>query len=162
MMLRNFLAKYSQRDQAIILVMGALVVLWLCYLMILEPLLDLRSQNRDDYVANQELLMWMQKSAAEANALGGSAKVRSSGTGSSAVVVVESALQQSGLTAPKRIEPEGNDKAVVQYDAVDFDKLMRALDRLQHSYGIRVSQASIHKTSSPGQTSATLNLERVK
>jgi type II secretory pathway component PulM len=56
-MLRDFLAKYSQRDQAVIIVMGAVVVLWLCYLLVLEPLLSLKSQNQDDYVANQELLL---------------------------------------------------------------------------------------------------------
>jgi general secretion pathway protein M len=161
-MLRDFLAKYSQRDQAVIIVMGAVVVLWLCYLLVLEPLLSLKNQNQDDYVANQELLLWMKNSAAEVGALGGSANVRTSGSGSSAVVVVESALQQSGLTAPKRIEPDGNNKAVVQYDTVDFDKLMRALDRLQHSYGIVVSQASINKSQTPGQTSALLNLERAQ
>jgi type II secretory pathway component PulM len=104
----------------------------------------------------------VKNSAAEIGALGGSANVRTSGSGSSAVVVVESALQQSGLTAPKRIEPDGNNKAVVQYDTVDFDKLMRALDRLQHSYGIVVSQASINKSQTPGQTSALLNLERAQ
>ena len=159
-MFRDFLAKYSQRDQAIIIVMGVFVVLWLCYLLVLDPLLSLKQQNQDDYVANQELLQWMQKSASEVKALGGSSVGRKSGSGSSAVVVVESALQQSGLTAPKRIEPDGSNKAVVQYDTVDFDKLMRALDRLQHSYGIVVNQASINKTQTPGQTSALLNLER--
>lgn len=161
-MLRDFLAKYSQRDQVVIIVMGIVVVLWLCYLLVLEPLLTLKNQNQDDYIANQELLLWMKNAAAEVKALGGSANVRISGSGSSAVVVVESALQQSGLTAPKRIQPEGNNKAVVQYDTVDFDNLMRALDRLQHSYGILVTQASINKSKTPGQTSALLNLERAQ
>lgn len=161
-MIRDFLAKYSQRDQILIIFMSVFVVAWLAFILVLEPLMDLKSQNEADYEANQELLSWMKKSAAEVRALGGSSQAQVSGRGSSAVVVVESALQQSGLTAPKRIEPNGNDKAVVQYDAVDFDKLMRALDRLEHSYGIRVSQANISKTSSPGRTSALINLERSK
>ncbi len=159
-MLRDFLAKYSQRDQAVIIVMGVIVVLWLSYLLVFDPLLSLKSQNQDDYLANQELLQWMKGSSAEVQALGGSSIGRKSGSGSSAVVVVESALQQSGLTAPKRIEPDGNNKAVVQYDNVDFDKLMRALDRLQHSYGIVVSQSNINKIQTLGQVSALLNLER--
>lgn len=159
-MFRDFLAKYSQRDQIIILVLGAMMAVWLVYLMVLEPLFEAKSQNEADYVANQELLAWMKQSAAEVRALGGASNTGVQGRGSSAVVVVESALQQSGLTAPKRIEPNGNNKAVVQYESVDFDKLMRALDRLEHSYGIAVNQATIGKTDASGRTSALLNLER--
>ena len=158
-MFKDFLAKYSQRDQLIIIVMGIVVVLWLCYLLVLEPLLSLKSQNQDDYVANQEFLLWMKNSAAEVKILSGSPKVR---TGSSAALVVESVLQQSGLTATKRIEPNGNNKVVVKYDVVDFDKLMRVLDHLQHSYGIIVSQASVNKSKTSGQALVRLHLKRAQ
>ncbi len=161
-MFRDFLAKYSRREQVIIIVTGLLVLIWLVYQLLLEPLIQTREQNAIDYTANRELLAWMQKSAAEVKALGGSSHRAAQGSGSSAVVVVESALQQGGLTAPKRIEPNGNNKAVLQYDAVDFNKLMQALDKLEHSYAIQVSQATISRTDAPGMASALINLERVQ
>lgn len=158
-MLREYLSKYSQREQLIIISGGILVGIWLLFLLLIEPLINLRTQNEDDLSVNRELLVWMQDAAQQVKAAGGGQSAPRS-TNSSAVVVVESSLKQSGLGNPKRIEPNGNNKAIVQYDPVDFDKLMRALDRLEHEHGIGVTQATINKTSTPGMVSALLNLER--
>lgn len=160
-MLREFLSKYSQRDQAIMIALAVLVVVSVLYLMVFEPLVKARTQNQDDYIANQELLAYMKKSAAEYRVAGGVSKVVSRGQSSSAVVVVESTLQQNGLSSPKRIEPNGNDKAVVQYDVVNFDKLVQALDKLEHNYGIVVEQAKItRQKESEGKVQVLLNLVR--
>lgn len=158
-MLKQWLSKYSSREQAIIIGLCVLVLIWFVYLFLLNPFLKYQTRIQQDTVNQQETLLWMQNAVKEYRQLSGS---QSGGMGSSGsvVVILESLISQAQLGNPQRIEPNGNNKAMVEFDNVPFDQLIALVGNLSEQSGIVLTQANIKRTKTSGVVAATLTLER--
>ncbi|EDY86446.1 general secretion pathway protein M [gamma proteobacterium HTCC5015] len=155
--------RYSQREQRTLLAGGAVLAVFLIYMLLLEPLVDFHQQGKADLETHRELHQWMAQAVAEYRSIGGSqsAPVASSG---SVAVAVENALKQSGLPKATRIAPKGQKAVSVSYDSVAFDRLMHTLDKLTLDQGLQLAQfqASAVGDERKGMASVEFELERAQ
>ena len=160
-MIKAYFSKYSERDQKILIGSAALVAVWASYMVIINPLLTFKTRQEADLIAHTELLSFMRASAAEIHASGGAGKrIAVQDANSSVVVVIENVFRQKGLTTPTSIEPKGGDKAIIQYDQVDFNALIASLSQLKDTYGVMVESANFTHREAPGEVGAKLSFTR--
>lgn len=156
--MQQLLAKYSPREQKIIILIVALFVLWFAYFVILSPLLKYQQRIVADYQNSSELLAWTEHNSAYYKSMAPHVAL-SPANNSSVVVAVESIIEQYALGSPLRIEPQGTSQATVQFDAVEFDSLIRALGGLKKQ-GIDTKELNISASTTMAMVSATIVLER--
>jgi len=150
----------SPRDQKLVLLLGALIVLTLLYLLLWKPVSDGLEERRTRLEGQRNALQWMHDAAAEARALGGSGGGQSrQRSGKAPYLLVDEAVRRAGLGTPKRIEPAGGKGARVQFDSVAFDKLLPMLGELQEDRGLNVSSANFQLSGGSGLVSARISLE---
>lgn len=156
--MQQWLEKYSPREQKIIIGVAAVAVLLLAYTLIWAPLGDYQARALRDNAQHQKVWQHVQTAAAKAQQLRQSGQTRQDAN-TSTVVIVERVLKQFSLPAPQSLNPNGNNQASLRFDAVEFDRLMQALDVLSGTYGIQIKDLSI-KSQSDGKVGATLTLTR--
>lgn len=155
----------APRERLVVVGGGLITLVVLLYLLAIEPVLVSMEERRNRVASLEEQVAWMTDAAAEVEAL------RASGAGRDAVpengadrppyVVVESALDGSGLR-PTRLEPANRDGAArLEFDEVPFDGLVRLTGELRTESGLEVTEARIRRLED-GLVSADLLLERAE
>lgn len=137
--MHHFLAKYSAREQGIIVTVAALLLIFLAYTLVLAPLADYQKRAKFDHQNHREVLEYVMASGARAKQLQ-SMGAAWQNTSTSVVVLVERVLKQHSLATPKSLNPNGNQKASLSYDEVDFDRFMQAADTLASRYGVKLDE----------------------
>lgn len=151
------------RERRILIAGVTLLVVALLYLIAWEPLVKKISTLEKTNQENQELLVWMEQSAAEAQQL--QAKLKASGPsgrskGQSLLGTIDRTAKTSKLgKSVKRVQPDGQTKARVWLENVSFDSMVNWLEKLQRQQGIRIVNTVIEKQDDPGLVNARLVLE---
>lgn len=151
------------RERRILFAGAAVFIVALLYLLAWEPLVKGISNLEKSNQENQELLGWMEKSAAEAQQL--QAKLKASGAsgrakGQSLLGTIDRTAKTGKLgKSVKRVQPDGQTKARVWLENVSFDSMVNWLEKLQHQQGIRIVNSVIEKQDEPGLVNARLVLE---
>ena len=159
--MKEWYLSQNQRDQRIVIIVAALVVLGAIYALLIYPLSNGLSNRRASVDGKKETLVWMQESVAKVRQFQGSGGTITN-SNKAAYVLLDEAIRNAGLSGTAdRVEPAGQNKtgARVQFSQVEFDKLVRALGSLQAQYGLTVTIASISRKEN-GLVSARITLER--
>ena len=129
--MKKWYLQQTQRDQHIVISLAVSIAAVAMYALLIQPFANSLENRRDTVSAKNELLLWMQESAAQLQRVRGSA-----GTGKrsdkAAYVLLDDSIRKAGLsTAADRVEPAGKDKkgARMQFSQVDFDTLMGKIGR---------------------------------
>ena len=155
-------AGLAGRDRLALQILAAALLLFVLFYVVYQPALEYRERARtasEDAYGN---LLWMQSHADDARRLSALTGAGSAGrfdpsAGQSLLSVAGSEASRFGLTL-QRFEPRGEDRINVWLDDVPFDAMMRWLQALQQTHGIRIEQISVDRGDVPGIIRARLSL----
>lgn len=143
----------SERDQRTVKIGGAIAALLLLYTIIQLDSSVASAHKR--LVKKQSDLTWMRDNGAELASIA-PARTDSPG-GASLLVVVDSSARESGLSITGS-DPAGPGALSIRLQKVPFDQLVTWIGRIGQSNGIRVDNASIETSGSPGLVNASFVL----
>lgn len=149
----------DQRERMLVSVGGTLLILLFLYTIIWEPIAGKYSGLKESVEAQKQNLAWMQKAAAQINALQGNAAGAARGLGGrSLLAVVDQSVRSGGLGGTiKRIEPDGSKGVKVWLEGVAFDPMILWLGGLSKTYRIEPSLVTLEPVGG-GRVNARLTL----
>lgn len=149
--------RQSPRDRVIVLIVGALALVGLLYAYVWYPFNEKLTQRQLGIDGQYETLAFMHTSAAKIKNSGGDAN----GTrvsNKAPYLLIDELIGKAGLRPPKSIEPTKTNGARVEFNEVEFDKLVRVIAELE-LYGLKVESINLSGKSA-GLVSGRLNMEK--
>jgi len=151
----------ARRERLMVSIGAGVVALVLLYLVVWLPVASHTARLEQSVAEQQVLKHWMQRAAAEARQLRGSAVVSRGDAGRSLLAVVDETAKQAKLgPAVKRIQPDGQDLVRVSLEQAPFDDVVTWLAGLQQAQGVSVVDATLDRQSASGLVNARLTLKR--
>ena len=156
--MKDWYLRQSPRDRIIIIGVAVLTFAALLYALAWYPMNSRLAQVQQAISAKQDTLQFIRRSAGQ---LGGSAAA--SGTvrktsDKAPYLLIDQVIREAEMSLPERVEPSGADGARVQFNEVEFDKLVGVIAELE-LYGLQVSTMTISRKNQ-GTVSARFNMER--
>ena len=159
MNLKSWFTSLASREQAIVALLGLVVIGGGLYLFAIEPLTRGIADRRVSVASKQNDLAQMQVQANAVKAAG-----RSSGNGpkrkmeKAPYLLLDEAIRKAKIKSPDRVEPAGERGAKAQFSEVQFDKLVEVLGQLEQTYGLAVKTVNLSRKGE-GLVSARVSLE---
>lgn len=155
--MKEWYLRQSPRDRIIVIVVGALCLIGLLYALVWHPLQTRHQQLQRTLVSKQEDLEFVRRSAATLRGASGSS-VEKKTSDKAPYLLIDQVIREAQLEPPQRVEPSGANGARVQFNEVEFDRLVRVIAELE-LYGLEVSTLTISRKNQ-GTVSARFNMER--
>ena len=156
--MRDWWLERTPREQGLVAVGFALILLLFGYLAVWEPLQKRQQSSRTQVEQLRTDLTWMQATAARWPS---TQAADSPATGESLASIIEQSVRRAGLTnRVKRIEARSRGDVQIVFEAVSFDDMLRWLSTLAQQNGVSVAQASVDATPQSGLVNARLVLQR--
>ena len=156
--MKDWYLRQSPRDRYIVIGVAALTIIGLLYAIVWYPMTSRVAQAEQAIISKQETLQFIQQAAVQlrgANASSGSQKKTSD---KAPYLLIDQVIREASMGLPERVEPSGANGARVQFNEVEFDKLVGVLAELE-LYGLQVSTMTISRKNQ-GTVSARFNMER--
>jgi len=157
----------SHREQRILTAGGVFLILFLLYLIIIQPVNAGLNNQINNIDAQKKLLSWMQKNVPELKSLRKSGDTRQTIPAGGLLSSVEQSLRQSQLseavTALEKNPDETSQESIqLKFDKVNFDRFMTWLINFWQTYDINISQISMTRTPAAGVAQISLSLSLLK
>lgn len=153
------LQQLSLRDQAMLVVLAAAVLLYLLYQLAWHPLArandDLARQN----AAIAQSLANMNQLAAQYRELQQAGAASSTGQGETLAQLIDQTVASKGLHM-SRFQPGSAGDVQVRFDNASFDQMLRWLDELENRHGVVLRELGISPGAGPGLVNASVRLYR--
>ncbi|WP_448213682.1 type II secretion system protein GspM [Colwellia sp. MEBiC06753] len=144
--MKQWWQQLQQREQQLVLAMAAVVLVFIGYQGIWQPINTSLEQAQQKLQRTESLLAYVNENTAKVAALGsGAKKPFVNGSLSS---IVNRAAQQYQVTID-RIQPQ-QDAVQVWVDEVPFEQLLRWLDNLDRQYGLTATSVDISEHDTVG------------
>lgn len=151
----------ASRERRVVVGGASVLLLILLYLLVVEPIIEAFADRERRVETLTQQLEWVRDAAGEVDELrAGGADPSAGGDARPPYLVIDTALRGAGLPQPRRLEPVGEARARLEFDAVPFDPLVRIVGRLRSGSGLRVTRARIQRLEESGEVSARLTFER--
>jgi len=141
-------AKWQQlnaREQKMVLAMGSVVLVFLLYSLVWQPLNDNLAKTQAKLKRQQELLTWVNENTARYQQ---ASKNKQSSRGGSLSSIVNRTAKRNGI-AITRMQPQGND-IQVWIDEVSFTQLLQWLEQLTNNEGLTVKAIDLNNSKQAG------------
>ncbi|MBS1220738.1 MAG: type secretory pathway, component PulM [Proteobacteria bacterium] len=146
----------SSRERLLVAGGATLTLVLLLYVIAWQPFQASHRRLRQSVAEQRVELTAMQQMAREIKQLGGSSGKPPATEGRSLLTLVDQTARAAGLgTAIKRVTPQGEDRLGVQFDAVEFDKLVPWLGALERDHRIVIVNLSVDRAAA-GRVNARL------
>lgn len=146
---------FSTRDQASLLVLAAVLLVYLVYMLVWSPLSSLRDDMARRNVATAESLQRVDAMVSEI------IELRDSGAAANnqrnLTSLVNRATTRLGLPV-SRLQPNSRGEIQVRLEGAAFDNLLTWLHELEYREGLLVLEASISQAGSAGRVNATVRV----
>lgn len=141
----------SQRERRMVQFAIAVLVIFLIYLIVLEPISREHQNNKRNVATATETLEWMKSTSSEIIKLRGGKVPGKARTKKFVLGVVDRSVRKSGLTeSMKRIQPEGDSSVRVWFENTEFDNFIQWLATMESKHDLLVNEINIEKTDSSG------------
>lgn len=149
----------ARREQRVLMIGAAALMLMLGYLLVWEPLHNGVERLERNTAEQQAVLQWMQRSAQQAKALSGLARVDRAMRGSESAQALIERTARAGVLAQgfKQARQSTEQEVQASFELVDYDELVVWLDQLHRVYGIELIAAEIDRVQ-PGRVDARVTL----
>lgn len=147
----------SSRDQSVLVLLGAFLLLVGIYLLIWAPVQDALNVARSRHADALGDQRWMLSHREEARLIAAQSAGVGGRSGQALLSTVANSARRTGVTL-NRFQPEGNDALAVSLDDVPFGVLVGWLEALASEEGIAVRQASIDARDESGRVRVRLVL----
>ncbi|NNJ92077.1 MAG: type II secretion system protein M [Gammaproteobacteria bacterium] len=142
----SFYSKLSPRDQKALTWGGGLMLVFLLYAMVWEPLTDKNEQLRSKIKQHQDNHQQLNQIVSRYNELKKKASpAAKSMQGSLFAMVDKTSQQQSIKKAIKKMTPVGNSKVNIRFEAVEFNAFVKWLVGISKDYGISVERINAQR-----------------
>lgn len=151
----------TQRERNLVLSAAAILVLFLFYLLVLEPVSDTYEQNKKN-VANANItLEWMKSASVKVKQLGGAKAAAIKSQDKKFILgVVDRSVRKAGLAkVMKRVQPEGNSAVRVWFERAAFDDLISWIATIESKNALFVNEINIEETDAVGLVNVRLLLD---
>ena len=150
----------SHRERLLTAGGAVFTLVLLLYALAWQPFQASHRRLRQSVAEQRAELAAMRQMAAEIKRLGGSGVTTSAPVdGRSLLTLVDQTARAAGLGAAlKRVAPQGENRLGVQFDAVEFDKLVPWLNQLERDYRIVIVNLSVDRAAL-GRVNARLTVE---
>lgn len=157
--LKTWYTSLQQRERLALATGAAFVIAMLIYAVLLHPYLSSVRALKADIDHQQAQLVSMRQLAVQIQALRGQQPSGLPRDQSLLAVVDKSATDAGFGTAMKQVQTNSDGTVQLQFQAANFDDLMRWLGDLQRQYGISVQQLIAQRGSAPGSVDVSLTLQ---
>ena len=155
--MKDWYLRQSPRDRYIVIGVAALTLVGLLYALVWYPMTSRVAQAEQAIISKQETLQFIKQAAVQlrgANPDGDQKKT----SDKAPYLLIDQVIREASMGLPERVEPSGANGARVQFNEVEFDKLVGVLAELE-LYGLQVSTMTISRKNE-GTVSARFNMER--
>jgi general secretion pathway protein M len=160
-MIRAWWSGLAPREQRIVAIGAAVVVLMLGWALVWHPLAMKRAALRETIEAQRRDLAYVRVAVAEV------ARLRAAGThsradrqGRSLLALADATARSAGLEAAlRRVEPVGATSVRVSFEFAGFDALIGWIEGLTRDYGIEATDFSADRADGVGLVNARVTLE---
>lgn len=151
----------TQRERILVQSAAAVLIVFMLYLLVIEPISHNYTNNKKNVAAATETLEWMKAAANEVKQLGGGSIQQAHQRGKQfALSTVDSSARTAGLSSVmKRVQPEGDTGVRIWFENAPFDELMKWLAILESRQGLRVNEINIEQSESTGLVNVRVFLE---
>lgn len=147
--------RFSARDQASLLLLTGVLVIYLAYMLLWSPLATLRDDMSRRNVATAQSLQRVDAMVSEI------IELRDSGAGNSnrrnLTSLINQATSRLGLPV-SRLQPNSRGEIQVRMEGAAFDDLLAFLHELEYREGLLVLEASVSQAGSSGRVNATVRV----
>ena len=159
--MKAWLENLDPRERMMVAAGGALLVLFLLYIMIWSPLHSGYDSIKETVEEQRATALWMQQSAQTLKGLKGRAGSAAQGLGGRSLLSVADSTARAGGLGPalKRVEPEGSDSVRVWLDGAPFDVLVKWLGTLSTIHGVNAETVTMERSDATGRVYARLTLQ---
>lgn len=156
--MKDWYLRQSARDRFIVIALAFLCVVGMLYALAWYPLTTRLAQTQQALVAKQETLQFIREAAVQLRGASANASAAGKSSDKAPYLLIDQVIREASMAPPERVEPSGADGARVQFNEVEFDKLVGVLAELE-LYGLQVSTLTISRKNQ-GTVSARFNMER--
>ena len=148
-----------ERRERLVLGSGGVILLFIIlYIGIVNPYISHRHSLNDQIKQESGMLAWMRPAAIQLQSLRGTKPGNLQG--GSLLSTVNNSVAGAGLAEALQQAQQASDGSVrAQFNAAEFDSLVRWLDTLHKNYGITVADMSVTRGSGPGLVNVNLKLQ---
>ena len=158
--MKTWFAGLSPRERIMVLSMSVVVVMFLLYLMIIEPITNNYERNKKNVAAAIQTVEWMESASSQIKQLRGGKKTVKVKGKQFVLGVVDRSIRKAGLSSVmKRVQPEGDKGVRVWFEIASFDNLMKWLAIVERQHGLVVDEINIEKTDSIGLVNVRVFLD---
>lgn len=157
---RDWWSNLATRERRMVSIGGSLSIIFLLY-QIWSPYIAYVGELRERVISQQKTLAWMQSADVE---LSGSKDVYSTTPIKTTPIVLLSLLKrqinQSGLSQSlKQLKQQSSDSIEMQFQKVNFDKLISLLIETQDQQAVTIIQMNVHPDKDIGVVNASVVLK---
>ncbi|MDJ0877432.1 MAG: type II secretion system protein M [Halieaceae bacterium] len=146
--------KFSAREQAYLLAVAVVLVLYVMFMLVLKPLAGMRDEMALRNTATEEKLSRVQAMASELKQLKSSGSPRANRNMNQ---LINASTADVGIR-PTRISPNSRGETQIRFENVGFAELLRWLYRIEYGEGIAVKEVAINQGDRGGLVKATIRL----
>jgi len=158
--MKTWFAGLSSRERMMVLSMTVVVVVFLLYLMIIEPITNNYERNKKNVATAIQTVEWMESASYQIKQLHGGKKTVKAKGKQFVLGVVDRSIRKAGLSSVmKRVQPEGDKGVRVWFEKASFDNLMKWLAIVERQHGLVVDEINIEKTDSIGLVNVRVFLD---
>ena len=158
--MKDWWRQLAQKERMMLLVVGTLLFIFVCWLGVWRPLERLRKDTSAQLDRQRTEIQWMRAAASEVNRLTARNPASRQDRGNqSLLALAEQTARQAGLgSAFRRGEPAAEGQVRIWLEGAPFGALMIWLDTLESEQGIGVIDGDLERTGIPGLVTARLLL----
>ena len=145
---KQWFNQLAKREQIIVMIAAALIVVYLLYGVLYLNLVKSRDQYANRVNAAESTLSWM-TTAVKTIKAGRQAGAATAVTDQSLSQLAETAAKGAGIRLT-RFQPKDEHEAQAWFDRVDFTLLLDFLNRLEIGNGVLIEELSINSANTPG------------
>lgn len=151
----------TRRERTMVQYAGSVVLVFMLYLLILEPIMSNYAKNKKNIAAAEATLEWMRSAAVEVKQLRGGSSLPDRPQGKKFILsMVDRSARKAGLgSTMKRVQPEGESGVRVWFENAPFDELIKWLSNMESKNGLIVNEINIEQTDSVGLVNVRVFLD---
>lgn len=153
------LQQFSLRDQAMLAVLAAAVLLYVLYQLLWHPLATANANLARQNGAISQSLASMNQLAAQYRELQKSTTTNDVAAGVTLTQLVDQTVASNGLHM-SRFQPGSGGDVQVRFDNANFDQMLRWLNELESKDGVVLREVGISPGSGPGLVNVSVRLYR--
>ena len=159
--MKQWFLSLTQRERIFVQAAASVLVVFIAYLLIIEPISSTYKQNKKNVTSSMETLQWMRMAAQEVKKLSDGRAVKGGSKGKQFIIsTVDRSAKSAGLASVmKRIQPESDAGVRVWFENAPFDELIKWLSILESKHGLSVNEINIEKTESTGLVNVRVFLD---